>query len=187
MFSEIAKWFYLERKRTIANSYVTVVVFFKSVMIIISSSQLHTLCFGCLKKRFHTRNQRQAQHCVTMLRYQWLMEASNWKKNAHIGVRCMVLFDRSNFCLLHYSWPCWFSPSNMCCNVRPYCCHHIPPSFGFARQRSFVTGYMPMLFWLWTNLVDPASSHMLVSKIKPCMSQYKPLHGKTVNGSLKQL
>ena len=23
------------------------------------------------------------------------------------------------------------------------------------------------------NLVDPASSHMLVSKIKPCMSQYK--------------
>ncbi len=24
-------------------------------------------------------------------------------------------------------------------------------------------------------LVDPASSHMLVSKIKPCMSKYKPL------------
>ena len=37
------------------------------------------------------------------------------------------------------------------------------------------------------NLVDPASSHMLVSKIKPCMSQYKLLHGKTANGSLKQL
>ena len=26
-------------------------------------------------------------------------------------------------------------------------------------------------------LVDPASSHMLVSKIKPCMSKYTPLHG----------
>ena len=38
-----------------------------------------------------------------------------------------------------------------------------------------------------TNLVDPASSHMLVSKIKPCMSQYKLLHGETANGSLKQL
>ena len=38
-----------------------------------------------------------------------------------------------------------------------------------------------------TNLVDPASSHMLVSKIKPCMSQYKLLYGKTANGSLKQL
>ena len=37
------------------------------------------------------------------------------------------------------------------------------------------------------NLVDPASSHMLVSKIKPCMSRYKLLYGKTVNGSLKQL
>ena len=41
--------------------------------------------------------------------------------------------------------------------------------------------------WLCINLVDPASSHMLVSKIKPCMSQYKLQHGKTVNGSLKQL
>ena len=38
-----------------------------------------------------------------------------------------------------------------------------------------------------SNLVDPASSHMLVSKIKPCMSQYKLLNGETANGSLKQL
>ena len=50
--------------------------------------------------------------------------------------------------------------------------------------------------WIWApthghgllrNLVDPASSHMLVSKIKPCMSQYKLLYGETANGSLKQL
>ena len=33
-------------------------------------------------------------------------------------------------------------------------------------------------------MVDPASSHMLVSKIKPCMSQYKLLYGETANGSL---
>ena len=38
-----------------------------------------------------------------------------------------------------------------------------------------------------THLVDPASSHMLVSKIKPCMRKYKPLYGETANGSLKQL
>ena len=37
------------------------------------------------------------------------------------------------------------------------------------------------------NLVDPASSHMLVSKIKPCKSQYKSSHDETANGSLKQL
>ena len=37
------------------------------------------------------------------------------------------------------------------------------------------------------NLVDPASSHMLVLKTKPCMSQYKLLYGETANGSLKQL
>ena len=36
-------------------------------------------------------------------------------------------------------------------------------------------------------LVDPASSHMLVSKIKPCMSKYTPLHGETAKGSLNQL
>ena len=36
-------------------------------------------------------------------------------------------------------------------------------------------------------LVDPASSHMLVSKIKPCMSKYKQLYRETADGSLKQL
>ena len=35
------------------------------------------------------------------------------------------------------------------------------------------------------HLVDPASSHMIVSKMKPCMSQYKPIHGNTANGSIK--
>ena len=36
-------------------------------------------------------------------------------------------------------------------------------------------------------LVDPASSHMLVLKIKPCMSKYKHLYRETADGSLKQL
>ena len=36
-------------------------------------------------------------------------------------------------------------------------------------------------------LVDPASSHMLVSKIKPCMSKYNVLYCETANGSLNQL
>ena len=34
-------------------------------------------------------------------------------------------------------------------------------------------------------LVDPASGHMLVSKIKPCMSKQKPNNGKAANGSLQ--
>ena len=37
------------------------------------------------------------------------------------------------------------------------------------------------------NLVDPASSHTLKSKIKPCMSKYKQLYCETANGSLYQL
>ncbi len=36
------------------------------------------------------------------------------------------------------------------------------------------------------NLVDSASSHTLVSKIKPCMSKYKRLYSETANGSLYQ-
>ena len=36
-------------------------------------------------------------------------------------------------------------------------------------------------------LVDPASSHMLVSKTKPCMCKYKRLNRETANGSLNQL
>jgi hypothetical protein len=32
------------------------------------------------------------------------------------------------------------------------------------------------LFFYCSYLVDPASSHMLVSKIKPCMSKYKQLY-----------
>jgi hypothetical protein len=36
-------------------------------------------------------------------------------------------------------------------------------------------------------LVDSASSHMLVSKIKPCKSKYKQLYRETANGSLNQL
>ena len=36
-------------------------------------------------------------------------------------------------------------------------------------------------------LVDPASSDMLVSKIKPCMSEYKLRYGETANGSINQL
>src|SRR5271170_7797192 len=45
----------------------------------------------------------------------------------------------------------------------------------------------PFVADVGSYLVDPASSHMLVSKIKPCMSKYKQLYGETANGSLNQL
>ena len=41
--------------------------------------------------------------------------------------------------------------------------------------------------WEGSYLVDPASSHVLVSKIKPCMSKYTPLYGETATGSLNQI
>ena len=52
---------------------------------------------------------------------------------------------------------------------------------------SFFGCVAEVVCWFGNNLVDPASSHMLVSKIKPCMSQYKSLNVETANGSLKQL
>jgi len=46
----------------------------------------------------------------------------------------------------------------VCVRVKTCACSHT-----FIRQAPFES----------SNLVDPASSHMLVSKIKPCMSKYK--------------
>ena len=68
-----------------------------------------------------------------------------------------------------------------------------PPGCAYFVERTSLEGLahacvrLRALAWLRGNLVDPASSHMLVSKIKPCMSQYKLLYGETANGSLKQL
>ena len=50
-------------------------------------------------------------------------------------------------------------------------------SFPFVSSRTKITRY----------LVDPASSHMLVTKAKPCMCKNKPQNGESANGSLKQL
>jgi hypothetical protein len=55
-----------------------------------------------------------------------------------------------------------------------------------TNQMDTVVFAMTVFIHWFVNLVDPASSHMLVSKIKPCMSQYKLLYGETANGSLKQ-
>ena len=45
------------------------------------------------------------------------------------------------------------------------CIPQYVPSYTFCVVASAIGSY----------LVDPASSHMLVSKIKPCMSKYQPL------------
>ena len=44
-----------------------------------------------------------------------------------------------------------------------------------------------IIVYVLKYLVDPASSYMLVSKIKPCMSKYKLIYFKAAYGSLKQL
>lgn len=66
--------------------------------------------------------------------------------------------------------------------------------YGIAAQavRNYTLMYSSVTPLRWgranvSYLVDPASSHMLVPKIKPCMSQYKLLYGETANGSLYQL
>ena len=46
-------------------------------------------------------------------------------------------------------------------------------SISIAPRRAYIVHQMLRRSRFGTNLVDPASSHMLVSRIKPCMSQYK--------------
>ena len=58
---------------------------------------------------------------------------------------------------------------------------------GLVRRFVWACASRVRLLILAGYLVDPASSHMLVSKIKPCMSKYKRLYCETANGSLNQL
>ena len=53
----------------------------------------------------------------------------------------------------------------------------LQPTKGTFVNRLVVAHYTLWLVWFCVNsyLVDPASSHMLVSKIKPCMSKYKQI------------
>ena len=66
---------------------------------------------------------------------------------------------------------------------RVSCLSFTATQWSVDRRRGRVCGAAPKCSYL----VDPASSHMLVSKIKPCMSKYKLLHSETANGSLNQL
>ena len=49
-----------------------------------------------------------------------------------------------------------------------------------------VTSVAAWKFRVTRNLVDPASSHMLVSRIKPCKSQSKWINSGSADGSLNQ-
>ena len=56
----------------------------------------------------------------------------------------------------------------------------------FWETRPPFLGWPPDLFFKDGYLVDPASSHMLVLKAKPCMSKFKQFKRETANGSLIQ-
>jgi hypothetical protein len=63
------------------------------------------------------------------------------------------------------------------------------PVSAFGPVPSGVSRYLNAPFYgacFGRYLVDPASSHMLVSKIKPCMSMHTPLIGEAAKSSLQQ-
>ena len=76
--------------------------------------------------------------------------------------------------MLQWLWGCIWAPQSSLSkasdqpNVRVFCLNEVtlepPPRCPLLSLRMWDEGY----------LVDPASSHMLVSKTKPCMSKYKP-------------
>jgi hypothetical protein len=47
---------------------------------------------------------------------------------------------------------------------------------GHGRNQKSIHEHSFMILDRFNYLVDPASSHMLVSKIKPCMSKYKQIY-----------
>jgi len=79
--------------------------------------------------------------------------------------------------------------NDACVAARPY----ITLTFCSSQKGGVVHAAMSLVWACYRQcyrwyLVDSASSHMLVSKIKPCMSKYKAiLYGETANGSLNQL
>ena len=109
----------------------------------------------------------------------------------------------SSFFLLLLLLLCCASPARSSCGYR--LAARVVDSFGAVkspesvrlcdRGRGGVRGFPPIPPRRWCSaeptetggiLVDPASSHMLVSKIKPCMSKFTPSYGETANGSLNQ-
>ena len=97
------------------------------------------------------------------------------------------MIDDMNVCMYVRMFLCrntWFGIKRMhweCSLVE-----RVPVALCCSRQVYYV--FSPVyLACEGSYLVDPASSHMLVSKIKPCMSKYKHLYCETANGSLNQL
>ena len=150
----------------------------------------HMMCYG------NARGQSDhvctvALQCLMILAIQWIYSTGiRWISPTHVSEAC-------------FSW--WLGAPTMVhrtigaggTRIAEEAQLHLISRRPAAKSSFGICAWLPGLrllmeicsvSWLsYINLVDPASSHMLVSKIKPCMSQYKLLYGETANGSLKQL
>jgi hypothetical protein len=69
------------------------------------------------------------------------------------------------------SWPLDAVSSDRTCNE-----NSLLGEVGTCACQTWQACVPSVVRWTISYLVDPASSHMLVSKIKPCMSKYKQIH-----------
>jgi hypothetical protein len=87
------------------------------------------------------------------------------------GLHCPCDYD--SFAANVYSIRTWTScvdwAAQAVCNTEEFFLSLVCPGCGLCESTFHCLAY-----YLARYLVDPASSHMLVSKIKPCMSKYKP-------------
>ena len=84
--------------------------------------------------------------------------------------------------------PGWTSAGTPpCCHRRICLVDRLAPRKADTSAARRVLGSLARVEGHTVYLVDPASSHMLVSKIKPCMSKYILKQSETANGSLNQL
>ena len=164
---------------------------FKLIARSILVNELQLLCIiaeGCFLTKLWVKNRwcdyKLLRHLVIRLR-----AAAHDLINGLLGMHSASLADYV-VCCSRLGFPCCLSMPSYLLGIGSDMIHIIMrPNIRSALPHSKHSLLVVVLFrsWFGTNLVDPASSHMLVSKIKPCMSQYKLQYGKTVNGSLKQL
>ena len=89
------------------------------------------------------------------------------------------------WCFPYYSTLCWKAVGEDVQTKRSIRRIFLP--FCYPNAHCHLDSSLPLLWKKDNNLVDSASSHTLVSKIKPCMSKYKSFYFETANGSLYQL
>ena len=97
----------------------------------------------------------------------WRLSQWPWKSDSSMSY-LLTLCDHEN---RNPTIACWEVKNGLLCGLVVVV---VVVAGGSLCHAAYLPTYLPPSL-LASYLVDPASSHMLVSKIKPCMCKYKPV------------